>query len=165
MHPSELPDICPRRPDREESSEAAAVWGSRVGNFGGKSSARRRHARCLTRFPRCARSQPWQLQEQPRTQVHPLSPTLTHLLSSRVLHTLSLSHLALATFSVRDPPQLRSSSLRISSSHLTMVAASTSAAQPKANTDTGYEYVPTAQPTPDTEYEYVLLLFFSSASI
>lgn len=36
-----------------------------------------------------------------------------------------------------------------------MVAASTSAAQPKANTDTGYEYVPTAQPTPDTEYEYV----------
>lgn len=41
-----------------------------------------------------------------------------------------------------------------------MVAASTSATQPKANTDTGYEYVPTAQPTPDTEYEYVPLPLF-----
>lgn len=38
-----------------------------------------------------------------------------------------------------------------------MVAASTSAAQPKANTDTGYEYVPTAQPTPDTEYDVVIV--------
>jgi hypothetical protein len=41
-----------------------------------------------------------------------------------------------------------------------MVAASTSAPQPKANTDTGYEYVPTAQPTPDAEYEYVPALLF-----